>query len=69
MKKFTGVGVKLISGIEKYQFIEIMIRGDNSMISKGYSEANNKLLKLYNPNKSASYIVYLDVSNLYKNFI
>ena len=65
MKKFTGVRSKLISGIEKYQFIENMIRGGIFMISKGCAGANNKFLKLYDPNKPTSYITYLDANNLY----
>ena len=35
------------------------------MICKGYVEANNKFLKLYNPNKPTSYIIYLDANNFY----
>ena len=35
------------------------------IIYKGYAEANNKFLKSYDANKSTSYIVYLDASNLY----
>ena len=30
-----------------------------------YSEANNKYMKVYNPNKPSKYIQYLDVNNLY----
>ena len=44
-----------------------MIRGGIFMISKGYTEANYKFLKLYDPNKSTSYITYLDANNLYGN--
>ena len=67
MKKLIGVRLKLISDIEKYHFIQSMIRGGIFMISKGYTEANNKFLKLYDPNKSTSYITYLDANNLYGN--
>ena len=35
------------------------------IIYKGYAKANNKFLKTYDANKSRSYIVYLDASNLY----
>ena len=45
MKKFNCTRLKLISDIEKYQFIESMIRGSASMIYKGHAEANNKFLK------------------------
>ena len=41
-----------------------MIRCGILIIYKGYAEANNKFLKSYDANKSTSYIVYLDASNL-----
>ena len=45
MLRFADVNLKLISNVEKYQFVEIMISGDISMICKGYAEANNIFLK------------------------
>ena len=54
--RFTGVSLKLISDIEKYQFIEIMIRGVISMICKSYGKANIKCLKSYDPIKSLIHI-------------
>ena len=45
LRKLTGVILKLISDIEKYQFIENMIRGGNCIISKGHAEGNNKLVQ------------------------
>ena len=42
-----------------------MIRGGISVIWKGYAEVYNKFLKSYDGSKSTSYIIYLDVSNLY----
>ena len=45
MKKFNGIRLKLISDIDKYQFIESMTRGSISMIYKGHTETNNKFLK------------------------
>ena len=36
MLKFTDVNVKLISDVEKYQFVESVIRSAISMICKGY---------------------------------
>ena len=48
---------KLISDIEKYQFIKSMIGCGISMISKGYAEGLNK---------PTLYIIYLDASNLYE---
>ena len=42
MKMFVGVRLKIILDIEKYQFIESLIKGDVSMIFKGYTEAKQK---------------------------
>ena len=44
MKMFVGVRLKIILDIENYQFIESLIKGDISMICKGYTEANQKKL-------------------------
>ena len=63
--RLININLKLISDIEKCQFIEITIKGGISMLCKGYAEANNKLLKLHNTNKPTSYIIYLDANNLY----
>ena len=41
---FVGVRLKIILDIENYQFIESLIKGDISMIFKGYTEANQKKL-------------------------
>ena len=65
MLRFTDVNLKLISDIEKYPFIESIIRSGISIIFKGYAEANNKFLNSYSVNKRTSYIIYLDTSNLY----
>ena len=46
---FTCVRLKLISDIEKYQFIESIIVGGISMILMGYAEDKNKFLKSYDP--------------------
>ena len=51
--------------IEKNQFIESMITGGISMISKGYAEAYNKFLKSCDPNKRTLFIICLDANNLY----
>ena len=44
--RFTDVNLKLISDVEKYQFIESTIRGGISLICKGYAEANYPILKI-----------------------
>ena len=65
MLRSTCVNSKLISDIEKNQFVESTIKGGIFMIYKDYSEANKKFLKLYDANMFTSYIIYLDVNNLY----
>ena len=69
MLRLTSVNSKLISNIEKYQFIESTIRGGISIICKGYAEANNTFLKSQDANKHTSYIIYLDANNLYGHSI
>ena len=41
------------------------IRGGMTHIAKRYSEANNKYMKDYNPDKPSKFIQYLDANNLY----
>ena len=41
MLRLTDVNLKLISGLEKCQFIESTIRRGNSMICKRYGEATS----------------------------
>ena len=67
MLRFRDFNLKLISDSEKYQIVESMISGDFPMICKGYVEANNKFLELYDPNKQTSYIIYLDANDLYED--
>ena len=67
MLKFFDINLKLISDIEKFQFIVCTICGRISIICKGYTEANNKFLKTYNVNKRTSYIIYLGTNNLHGN--
>ena len=43
--RLTDVNLKLISDIEKYQFIGNTRTGGISMICKWYAETNNKFLK------------------------
>ena len=44
-----------------------MISGSISLIFQGYAEASNEFLKLHDPNKPTSYIIYFDANNLYGN--
>ena len=41
------------------------IRGGITHISKRYSEANNKYMENYDPDKPSKFITYLDANNLY----
>ena len=60
MLGYMAVDLKLISDMETYQIIEIMVTRGISFISKGYAEANNKSFILFNPNKPTSYITYFN---------
>ena len=55
--------------MEKYQFIESVIRREISMICKDYSEVNKKFLKSYDPSKPAAYIVCLDANKLHGHYM
>jgi hypothetical protein len=47
------------------QMVERGIRGGISMICKRFASANNVYLSNYDPKQENSFIVYLDVNNLY----
>ena len=63
--KMTGVELEKIIYIEMYLFIAKGLQGGISYIAKGYSEANNKCMKNYDPTKPSKYISHLDVNNLF----
>ena len=65
MLKMTGIELEKISDIEKYLFIEKVLRGGISHIAKRYAEANNKYMNDYDPEKPSTFITYLDMNNLY----
>ena len=49
-----------------YQFFEAGIRGGVASINQRYAEANNKYMgDKFDPSKESSYILYLDMNNLY----
>ena len=65
MLKITGVKLEKIFDIDTYLFIEKGLRGEISYIAERYSEANNKHMKDYDPERSSQHISSLDMNNLY----
>ena len=54
-----------ISDIDMYLFIEKELRVGVSYIAKRYAKANNKYTGDYDPKKLSTFIIYLDMNNLY----
>ena len=65
MLKKTGVVLELMRERELHDIVDKGIRGGICCISKKYAEANNKYLNSCDASKPSSYIVYLDMNNLY----
>ena len=63
--KMTKVELEVISDVDMYLFFEKGMRGGVSCISRRYSKANNKYLKLYNPRQESEHIIYLNTNNFY----
>ena len=63
--KETGQELELLHDYDMLMMFERGIRGGITHISKRYSEANNKYMKDYNPDKPSKFIQYLDANNLY----
>ena len=63
--KNTGQKLQLLHDYDMLMMIERGIRGGITHISKRYSEANNKYMKNYDPEKKSTFIQYLDANNLY----
>ncbi|CAH3182415.1 unnamed protein product [Porites lobata] len=63
--KETGQQLQLLHDYDMLMMFERGIRGGISHISKRYAEANNKYMDDYDPDKTSSYIQYLDANNLY----
>ena len=61
----TGVKLEKISDIDQYLFIEKRTRGWIPYIAKTHAKANNKYMCDYDPNKTSTFITYLDKNNLY----
>ena len=68
MLKVTGAEIDLLCDQEMILFFEGGVSGGISVISKRYSEANNKYMGgQYDPNKESSYIMYVDMNALYSD--
>lgn len=65
MLKYTECKLETIQDVDMLLFIEHGIRGGICQCCNRYAEANNKYLPNYNPGKQSSYLLYLDVNNLY----
>ena len=63
--KMIDINLKLITDIDMHQMVEKGLRGRVSYIANRYSKPNNKYLSDYDENKDSSYLIYLDVNNLY----
>ena len=64
MLKMSGVNLEKISDIDKYLFIKKGLRGGISYIAKRYGMAN-KYMNDYDSKKPSTFIIYLDMNNLY----
>ena len=63
--KETKQELELLKDYDILMMFEQGIRGGITHISKRYAEANNKYMKDYNPNKTSTFIPYLDANSLY----
>lgn len=63
--KFTNVCLELLTDYDMYLMLESGIRGGMCLVSKRYSKANNKYLSNYDKSQPSSYIMSMDVNNLY----
>ena len=64
--KKTEVKLELLTGIDTFLMVEKGIRGGITHAIHRYAKANNKYMKSSKKNKKSSYLIYLDVNNLYR---
>ena len=65
MLKMSGVKIELITDVSAYLMVESAVRGGVATISNRFSKANNPMVPGYDETKPTSYIMYLDMVNLY----
>ena len=65
MLKETGVKIELFNGPQAYLMVESAICGGVSLTNNRFSKAHNPMVPDYDKNKPTSYIMYLDMVNLY----
>ncbi|GFY01043.1 c2H2-type domain-containing protein [Trichonephila clavipes] len=64
--KFCKIELQLFGNINDYIWLESQMRGGICLVSKRYARANNpSLSSIYDPSKPHSYILALDIANLY----
>ena len=63
--KMSRVSLELITDISMYYFVEKSIRGEISMITTRYAQANSPTLPGYDASRPHVHLIYLDANNLY----
>ena len=69
MLKVTWAEIELLTDPDMYLFFDENKRGDVSSAMKRYSEANNKYMKNYDPEKPGAFIEYLDENGLHTSIL